>query len=72
MECIRNINLSFLNQKIISIIERLVRICAQEKIMQRPEVPRLKITTQRNCELILNLFQTYSKEEIRQRERYYI
>ena len=40
--------------------------------MEKPEVPKLKITTQCSCEFILNLFQTYTKEEIRQRQRYYI
>ena len=40
--------------------------------MEKPEIPKLKITSQCNCEFILNLYQTYSKEEIIQSERYYV
>ena len=39
--------------------------------MKKPEIPKLKITLQRNCEFILNLYQTYSKEEIKESEHYY-
>ena len=40
--------------------------------MKKPEIPKLKITSQRNCKFILNLYQTYSKEEVIQSEHYYV
>ena len=42
------------------------------KIMEKLEFPKLKITTRPNCESILNLFLTYYRKEIRQKERYYM
>ena len=41
-------------------------------LMDKPEVPMLKITSPSNCEFILNLYKTYSLEEIRTSEQYYI
>ena len=40
--------------------------------MEKPEILKLKVTSQRNCEFILNLYQTFSKKEIKQSERYYV
>jgi len=38
--------------------------------MEKPELPILKITCSQSCEFILNLYKTYSIEEVRQSEWY--
>ena len=40
--------------------------------MEKPEIPKLKRISQSNCKFILNLYKTYSKEEIHLSECYYI
>ena len=40
--------------------------------MEKPEIPQLKIMTQRNCESVLELYKTFSKKEILQKEKFYI
>jgi len=40
--------------------------------MEKPEIPKLKRTSQSNCKFILSLYKTYSKEEIHLSEQYYI
>ena len=40
--------------------------------MEKPEIPQLKIMTQRNREYVLELYKTFSKKEILQKEKFYI
>ena len=40
--------------------------------MEKPEIPKLKMMTQTNCESVLNLYKTFSKKEILQKEKFYI
>ena len=40
--------------------------------MEKPEIPQLKIMMQRNCESVLELYKTFSKKEILQKEKFYI
>ena len=40
--------------------------------MEKPEIPQLKIITQRNRESVLELYKTFSKKEILQKEKFYI
>jgi len=40
--------------------------------MEKPEIPQLKIMTQRNRESVLELYKTFSKKEILQKEKFYI
>ena len=40
--------------------------------MQKHEIPKLEIMTQRNCESVLNLYKTFSKKEILRKEKFYI
>ena len=39
--------------------------------MEKPEIPQLKIMTQRNRESVLELYKTFSKKEILQKEKFY-
>ena len=40
--------------------------------MKKPKIPKLKIITRRNCESVLDLYKTFSKKEILQKEKFYI
>ena len=40
--------------------------------MEKPETPKLKIMTQRNCESTLSLYKTFLKKEIIQKQKFYI
>ena len=40
--------------------------------MDKPEIPNLKIMTQRTCESLLELYKTFSKKDIIDKEKFYI
>ena len=40
--------------------------------MEKLQLPKLKIESPQDCDFILNLYQKYAKEAIRQIEKYYI
>ena len=39
--------------------------------MEKPKIPKLKTTTHQSCIFILNFFQSLTREEIIQKEKYY-
>ena len=58
--------------KIIIIISQLINIYSINENMDKPEIPNLKIMTQRTCESLLELYKTFSKKDIIDKEKFYI